>query len=135
MSTAHAPAERLDDRYGRGRTTTARRVVWGALAGLGAIAVAVVAWSAVGGALRSVDANALGFTVVDEHSVTVDLQVTVTPGTEVACAVEAQDPEHGIVGLRIVAYPASEAHTRHFTETIPTTAEATTGFVASCWMP
>ena len=76
-----------------------------------------------------------GFHLVDEHRVTVDFQVTLRQGEPVTCIIEAQDTEHGIVGWRVVEYPADPAHTRRFSETVPTTAEATTGLVPSCWIP
>ena len=66
---------------------------------------------------------------------TVDFQVTLRQGEPVTCIIEAQDTEHGIVGWRVVEYPADPAHTRRFSETVPTTAEATTGLVPSCWIP
>ena len=43
------------------------------------------------------------------------------------------DEEFGIVGWRVVEYPASTTITRAFVETIPTVATATTGTVHSCW--
>ena len=61
--------------------------------------------------------------------------LTLRRGEAVTCALEAQDTEHGVVGWRVVEYPADPAHTRAFSETIPTIAEATTGFVSSCWIP
>jgi hypothetical protein len=55
-------------------------------------------------------------------------------GRDVACALEAQDEEHGVVGWKIIEIAASEQHTRAFRESIPTVAEATTGLVNSCWV-
>ncbi len=123
----------LDERYGR-RRSPARR--WLALAGIVA-AVAVIAWfgwTTVQDSLGSVDADTTSFEVVDEHSVMLGFQITAPVGAAVACAIEAQDEEHGIVGWRVVEIPASEQHARALREVIPTTAEATTGFVNSCWV-
>ena len=83
----------------------------------------------------SVDFDTTGYSYIDTHTITVDFQVTLQPGAAVTCAVEAQDTEHGVVGWRVIEYPADAAHTRAFRETIPTVAEATTGLVTSCWIP
>ena len=123
----------LDERYGR-RRSPARR--W-AIAGGILVAVGVVAlfgWFTVQNALDSVDADTTSFEVADEHSVSLGFQITSPPGSAVACAIEAQDEDHGVVGWRVVELPASDLHARAFREVIPTTALATTGFVNSCWV-
>lgn len=123
----------LDERYGRVRSPRRRWTVGIAIA----LAIAVVAlfgWFAVSDSLDAVDADATGFEIVDGHSVVLSFQVTAPTGRAIACAIEAQDVEHGVVGWRVVELPASEEHSRAFRETIPTTAEATTGFVNSCWV-
>jgi hypothetical protein len=135
--TAPAPSRNasLDDRYGRTRRPVRRRVAWAA-GGLAALAlVGYVAWNTVSTAVDTVDTDTTGFRVVDEHSVVIDFQVTLRSDTAFACALEAQDVEHGVVGWRVVEYGPDAAHTRSFSETVPTTAEATTGLATSCWIP
>ncbi|WP_448257030.1 DUF4307 domain-containing protein [Microbacterium aurum] len=127
--------QELDDRYGRARGSRGRRWAW---IGVGVVAVAAVGylgWTTVAQTTDAVDIDVTGFHLVDEHRVTVDFQVTLRQGEPVTCIIEAQDTEHGIVGWRVVEYPADPAHTRRFSETVPTTAEATTGLVPSCWIP
>lgn len=127
--------QELDDRYGRARGSRGRSWAW---IGVGAVAVAAVGylgWTTVAQTTDAVDIDVTGFHLVDEHRVTVDFQVTLRQGEPVTCIIEAQDTEHGIVGWRVVEYPADPAHTRRFSETVPTTAEATTGLVPSCWIP
>jgi len=123
----------LDERYGRRRSPARRWLiaigVVLALAGIG-----YVGWTTVHGSISSVDADTTAFEVVDEHSVVLGFQISAPPGQDVACAIEAQDVEHGVVGWRVVEIPASDLHARAFRETIPTTALATTGFVNSCWV-
>ena len=123
----------LDERYGRVRSPRRRWVIGIAIA-IGAAVVALFAWFAVSDSLDAVDADTTGFDVVDAHSVTISFQVTGPIGRSIACAIEAQDEEHGVVGWRVVELPASEEHARAFHEVIPTTAAATTGFVNSCWV-
>jgi len=123
----------LDERYGRGRSASRR---WTIVAGVvvGAVAVGLLGWMTIASTLDAVDAETTGFEVTGEHSVTLRFQISAPAGRTVACAIEAQDEEHGVVGWRVVEYPGSDTQARAFRESIPTTAEATTGLVNSCWV-
>lgn len=123
----------LDERYGRTRSASRR---WAILAGVSVavIAVGLFAWMTVANSMNAVSAETTGFEVVDGHTVSLRFQVSAPAGRSIACALEAQDEEHGVVGWRIVEYPGSEMHVRAFHEQIPTTAEATTGLVNACWV-
>jgi hypothetical protein len=124
-------ARELDERYGR---TPRRRLPWIIF---GAVAVAIVGalgWTIVAKQMSAVDADDLGFTVVDAHTVELHFQFTAPRGADVACAVEAQDEEFGIVGWKIVEIPGGEHHTKGVAVSIPTVAEATTGLVNTCWI-
>lgn len=124
----------LDDRYGR--TRTRGRIVWWVVVGVVATALlGYVAWGTVARTMNAVDYDTTGFVWQDERTITVDFQVTLSPDTPFMCAIEAQDEDHGIVGWRVVEYAADPAHTRRLSETLPTTASATTGLVTSCWIP
>ncbi|MFB7893865.1 DUF4307 domain-containing protein [Microbacterium sp. NPDC056044] len=123
----------LDERYGR-RRSPARGWIIGVGVAVAVAAVGLFGWTTVQSSLNSVEANTTSFEVVDEHSVTLGFQISSPPGAAVACAIEAQDQEHGVVGWRVVELPASELHARAFREAIPTTALATTGFVNQCWV-
>jgi hypothetical protein len=135
MTTAvRTTQEMLDDRYGR-RTSRRRRLIgWSIVAIVALGAVAALGWSTIARSLDAVDAAGTGFVVDDEHSVSISFQLSAPRERAVACALEALDEEHGVVGWRIVRYPASAEHTRAFTEGIPTVALATTGLVNSCWV-
>ncbi|MFF7683598.1 DUF4307 domain-containing protein [Microbacterium sp. NPDC007973] len=130
--TTHA---RLDDRYGRTRSPRRRIVGWSIVGVLALGAIGFLGWTTVSSSLNSVTAADTGYTVVDDRTVTATFQITAPTGRPVACALEARDEEHGTVGWRVVEYPASEDHTRAFTEEIPTLSLATTGFVNACWVP
>ncbi|WP_060916001.1 DUF4307 domain-containing protein [Microbacterium oleivorans] len=125
---------KLAERYGRTRSAASRRWSWVLVGVIAVAATGLLGWSTVANAINTVDADTTGFTLVDEHAVEVRFQVSIRPDTRVACSLEAQDPEHGIVGFRVVELTASDDHTRSVTERIPTIAEATTGFVRSCWI-
>ncbi len=125
--------DKLDERYGRRRTAGSRWAI-GVTIAVGVTAAVLLGWSTVSNSINSVDYDTTGFHVIDEHTVALNFQITSPPGRSVACAIEAQDVEHGVVGWRIVEIPASDARARAFREEIPTTAPATTGFVNSCWV-
>lgn len=124
----------LDERYGRRRPTRSRRAAWVVVGAVVATAVAGLAWLTWANASDAVAADVTGFEVLDEHRVALTFQITAPVDSAVACALEAQDSEHGVVGWRVVEYPASRSHAQAFTETIPTLAQATTGLVNACWV-
>ena len=123
----------LDERYGRRRRGAPR---WGIVVAIaiGVIVTGLFGWMTIASTLDDVGADATGHQIIDDRTVVVNFQITAPIGRSVACALEAQDVEHGIVGWKIVEYPASDEHARAFQETIPTTARATTGLVNSCWV-
>lgn len=125
--------EQLDQRYGRRRTASARWAIGGAAA-VGAILAGLLGWTVVAGNVDAIDVRSTGFVVEDDGRVTIDFQLTSPPGRSIACALEAQDEEHGVVGWRIVEYAATEDHARAFRESVRTVSEATTGFVNDCWV-
>lgn len=123
----------LDRRYGRRSPRRTRRalIVVGVLA---AMVVGVAGWWVVTDPDNGVRADGTAFSVVDEHTVSVTFQLTAPLGREVACAIEALDAEYGVVGWKVVEYPAADVSVRAFTEIIPTLGEATTGLVNTCWV-
>lgn len=124
-------AQELDARYGR---TRKRRLPWVIGIAVAVLGVGAYSWLLVADSMNSVDADDLGYQIVDEHTVELTFQVSGVAGKDVACAIEALDEEFGTVGWKIIEIPAAEGHTRSFTERIPTVAEATTGLVSSCWV-
>jgi len=133
MTTA-AIDRKLADRYGRSRPGS-RRARWVVIGLVAAARFGYVAWTPWSRAAGSVDYDTTGFVVHDAHRVTVTFQVTADPDTAFACAVEARDEEHGVVGGRVSEYAAEPTRSRAFSEDIPTTAEATTGLATSSWIP
>lgn len=124
-------AEQLDERYGRTRT---RRTPW-IIAGIAALlVVGVFGWMIVAQSMSSVDADDLGFELVDEHTVDVRFQVSGVQGKDVVCVVEALDEEFGVVGWKVVEIPAGDSHTQAMSAVVPTVSAATTGLVNTCWV-
>ncbi|MEW2004836.1 DUF4307 domain-containing protein [Microbacterium sp. NPDC079208] len=124
-------ALQLDERYGR---TRRRRWPWFLAGAVALLLLAALAWSTVSQSMSSVDADDLGFELVDEHAVDLRFQVTGVQGKDVVCVLEALDEEFGVVGWKIVEVPAGDAHSLTRAERIPTVAEATTGLVNTCWV-
>ncbi|MEZ5214564.1 MAG: DUF4307 domain-containing protein [Microbacterium sp.] len=123
----------LDDRYGRRRG--GRRGVWIVVGALALAIVGYFSWSTVSQSMDSVDVDNTAFHLVDAHSVTVRVPGDPAPRRRRLVRHRHRTPTTGVVGWRIVEYPADDAHSRSFTETIPTVAEATTGLATSCWIP
>jgi len=124
-------ARDLDARYGR---TGRRRLPWIIAGAVALLLLGAFSWMTVAQSMGSVDADDLGFELVDEHSVNVSFQVTGVQGKDVVCAVEALDEEFGVVGWKIVEIPAGDSHSQARSVTVPTVAEATTGLVNTCWV-
>ncbi|EYT61270.1 DUF4307 domain-containing protein [Microbacterium sp. UCD-TDU] len=124
-------AQELDERYGRTRRRRAPWIIGGAIA---LLIIGAFSWMTVAQSMASVDADDLGFELVDEHSVNITFQVTGVQGKDVVCAVEALDEEFGVVGWKIVEIEAGDSHSQARSVTIPTVSEATTGLVNSCWV-
>ena len=124
-------ARDLDARYGR---TGRRRLPWIIAGAVALLLVGAFSWMTVAQSMGSVDADDLGFELVDEHSVNVSFQVTGVQGKDVVCAVEALDEEFGVVGWKIVEIPAGDSQSQARSVTVPTVAEATTGLVNTCWV-
>jgi hypothetical protein len=120
----------LDDRYG----DPAAAAAWIAFGVIAAVIVGYFGWSTVTQSMDAVDIDTTGFQVVDAHSVTVQFQVTLRGR---AGHVRARGTGHRARRRRVARrrVPCRRAHSRSFSETIPTVAEATTGLVSSCWIP
>jgi hypothetical protein len=123
--------EQLDERYGRTRTRRTPWIVAGVVALLG---VGAYGWMTVAQSMNSVDADDLGFHLVDEHTVDVRFQISGAQGKDVVCIVEALDEEFGVVGWKVIELPASDSHSTAHAATIPTVSAATTGLVNTCWV-
>ena len=124
-------AQELDERYGRTRT---RRTPWIIAGVVALLLVGAFGWMIVSQSMNSVDADDLGYELVDEHTVDVRFQVSGVQGKDIVCVVEALDEEFGVVGWKVVEIPAGASHTQALSASVPTVAAATTGLVNTCWV-
>ncbi len=126
----------IDARYGRTRGA-ARRTRWfaiGAAATVRRRAHRLVGLGRTRGRAAQLQARDLGHRIIDDASVSVRWSLTIGPGSEARCAVQAMNSTFGTVGWKVVDIPASELVTREFTETVLTTERAVTGLIYRCWL-
>ncbi len=138
--TRSDPGIDLDARYGRTPRRRRRAVI-------ATIAVAVslalgfatwVVWSGVAsgstGGQAAFEANDTGYTVVNDHEVTVTWEFIVSAGTPARCAIKALSSNYSIIGWKVVDVPASTTRTRQLSETVRTTEPASSGLIYRCWL-
>ncbi len=126
----------LDARYGR-TPTRSRRTSAIAVITAGAFAVVFAAWLVWGGLLGApaqLQAVDVGHSIVSDSEVDVRWELTVDPGSDVSCAVQALDSSFGIVGWKVVEVPADDRRTRTLTETVRTVEPPVTGLIYRCWL-
>ncbi|MDO9590540.1 MAG: DUF4307 domain-containing protein [Microcella sp.] len=136
-STQQRTPQTLDERYGRtpdseSRTRTAM-IIAGVLFAI--VFTAWVVWGGLSGTNATIETRELGYSNVTETAIDVRWEVSVTPGTEVSCAIQALNESFGIVGWRIVDLPVSNDRTRVLVETIRTAEPAVTALPYRCWLP
>ena len=126
----------LGERYGRTRTRTRRDrvILWSVGAAFVVVFTAWVVWAGLDRSTASIETRDLGYTVVDDHSVTENFEVSVPTGTPLSCAVQALNTDFTIVGWKVVDLPPSRDYTRTFSETIRTTGPTTQGLIYRCWL-
>jgi hypothetical protein len=134
---AEQQTDELAERYGRTSTrrTRDRVLVIGAAVAFAIVLVAWVVWAGLDGQKPSVEATDTAHRLMnEERAVEVSWTLSVPPGNETACIVQALDEDFTIVGWRVVEIPASEQHLRTFTESVRVAREANTGLISSCWL-
>lgn len=118
----------LGERYG---SSSRPRWFWPLIAAIGiGIGIALAAW--VGFQDKPVTARLWGYEVVDDHKVTVSLDVVRPDPLDVQCTVYAQAADHSIVGEKTVDVPASEQENKRISIDIETERRAVTGVLRTC---
>ena len=98
------------------------------------VVVGWVAWAGTGNIAPRVEARDTGFTILDAHQVKIDYEVSVPVGESAACALQALNESHAIVGWKVVEIDASDRFTRSFTDTVRTSQPSVTGLICRCWL-
>ena len=135
-TTDQQTAEELDARYGRRTQSKRNRVIFvSAVVALAAVLVAWVAWGGLDSPDSEISADGIGYVLIDDHAVDVRFQLSVDPGTEVKCAVQALNEGFSVIGWKIIDVPASAERIRKLSSTVRTTELAVTGLIHRCWLP
>ena len=126
----------MDERYGRTpgaeRRTRTAMIIAGVVFSL--VFTAWVVWGGLSGTNATIETRELGYSAVTETTVDVRWEVSVDPGTDVHCALQALNESFGIVGWRIVELGPSTDRTRVFIETIRTAEPPVTALPYRCWL-
>jgi hypothetical protein len=134
---AEQQTEALAARYGhtRAHRTRDRLLLIGGAIAFAIVLIAWVVWAGLDGQKPSVEATDTGHRLMNEQrAVEVTWTLSVPPGNETACIVQAFDDNFTVVGWRVVEIPASDRHLRSFTETVRVAREANTGLISRCWL-
>ena len=127
----------LDARYGRSRTrrTRDRLLLIGGAVVVAIVLVAWVVWAGLDGQKPQIEVTDTGHRLVnDERAVEVSWNLSVPPGNDTACIVQALNEDFTVVGWKVVDVPASTQHIRSLTETVRIAQEANTGLIYRCWL-
>jgi len=118
----------LGARYG---TSNRPRWFWPLIAAIGIIiGIALAAW--VGFQDKPVTARVYGYVVVDDHLVTVKLDVVRPKPLDVECTVYAQAADHSVVGEKTIELPSSQQEELRISIDIETERRAVTGVLRTC---
>jgi len=124
-------------RYGRTRAnrTRDRLLLIGASAFAAIVLVAWVVWAGLDGQKPQIEVTDTGHRLInDERAVEVSWNLSVPPGNDTACIVQALNEDFTVVGWKVIEVPASTLHIRSFTETVRVAQEANTGLIYRCWL-
>lgn len=121
----------LAERYGR---PDPRKRLWiiAATAVVATLGVTWLVWAAWVHSTPAVSGELTGFTVVSEHTVTVEIEARRETGDAVECRVTALSDGHAIVADETVTIPADTPGTVRFTVDVTTDRRATTVRVTDC---
>lgn len=129
--------QQLDDRYGRKPTDTRRTRLILVIAGavFAVVLVLWLVWVGLLGTPAQLDTQDRSHTVISPTEVEITWTITVPPGTDTSCALQALNDTFSIVGWKVVDIPASsDRHTRSFTESVQTSEQSVTGLIYRCWL-
>lgn len=134
---AEHETDALAARYGRTRAnrTRDRLLLIGGAVAFAIVLVAWVLWAGLDGQTPTVEATDTSHRVLnEERAVEVTWTLSVPPGNETACIVQALDEDFTVVGWKVIEIPASDRHLRSFTESVRVAREANTGLISHCWL-
>jgi hypothetical protein len=129
-------ANGLAERYGRTKQRKRRTLIL-AIAFGAAIVVVFGAWAIWVGLFQptaSIDFEDVGNVAVAPDQIQVRWQISVDPGKEATCAIQALDQNFGIVGWKIVKVHATSLRTQVVSTVVRTAQPAVSGSTYQCWL-
>jgi hypothetical protein len=134
--TRHSPSPELRERYGHTRRSKIRDkwLIGSIAAAFVMVFGAWVLWVGLDGTTPAVDAHDIGHTIIDDRTVEVVYDISLPPGENAACALQALNENFSIVGWKIVQIPASVQRVQSFTSTIRTIEPSNTALIYRCWL-
>ncbi|WP_069386090.1 DUF4307 domain-containing protein [Cellulosimicrobium cellulans] len=127
-----APVRPPAGRYGPEPSPARRRLAVVAIAVAAVVGLAVVLVIGVRFANQPVRHDVVGFDVVDSERIDVTFQVSMQPGTEALCTIDALADSYAQVGTVDVTVGPVDTLESRWTVTVATSELATTGVVESC---
>jgi hypothetical protein len=129
-------ANELAERYGRTPRDRRRARLLGIGFG-GAIIIVFGAWAIWAGLFQptaSVETTAVGNSRVGTNGILVKWELSVDPGKQTSCAVQALNSDFAIVGWKIVAVPPVDVRSRTLSTVVKTSEPAVSGLIYRCWL-
>ncbi|MGW6003904.1 DUF4307 domain-containing protein [Oerskovia enterophila] len=119
-------------RYGPEPTPLRRRLAIAGIVAAALVGIAVTVWIGLGQAATPVRYDDFGFKVVSSEQIDVTFQVSMKPGTQAECTIDALADSYAQVGtVKVVVGPSDKLEGR-YTVSVATSELATTGIVESC---
>lgn len=119
-------------RYGPAPTATRRRLAIAGIVAAAVVGVGITIWIGLGQASTPVRYDDFGFKVIDSEQIDVTFQVSMEPGTQAECTIDALAESYAQVGTVDVVVGPSDQLEGRYTVSVATSELATTGIVESC---
>jgi hypothetical protein len=119
-------------RYGPEPTPARRRLTIAGIVATAVVGVGITVWIGLGQAATPVRYETFGFKVVSSEQVDVTIQVSMKPGTQARCTIDALSENFAQVGTVDVVVGPNDQLEGRTTVSVATSELATTGIVESC---
>lgn len=119
-------------RYGPAPTPARRRLTIAGIVAAAVVGVGITIWIGLGQASTPVRYDDFGFKVISSERIDVTFQVSMEPGTQAECTIDALAESYAQVGTVDVVVGPSDQLEGRYTVSVATSELATTGIVESC---
>lgn len=119
-------------RYGPAPTAGRRRLAVAGIVATALVGIGITIWIGLGQASTPVRYDDFGFKVVSSEQIDVTFQVSMEPGTQAECTIDALSENYAQVGTVDVVVGPNDQLEGRYTVSVATSELATTGIVESC---